>query len=111
MNNTFTPVKIGHIKVKDDLYKKLKISNLCIKYLNSDYLFIFINEEVIETVRNRKVRPEVDKSKDKDNTLLGLRIIMAESEIYYDEDVYQFYLEAQFEEYTIALVQAEGGSS
>jgi hypothetical protein len=106
----FNEMKTGNIAVPGELYEKLKKNNFCLQYLGQEYLILLINANIVENIRTREVRPPPTPVLDEygnPQTLLNFPIVFADPKNYYDEDIYQFYLSAQFEGYSILFVQSE----
>lgn len=106
MNFDFSEVKIARISIDHDLFQKLRVGNLIYTDGRTERIILHINEKIVAEVSNRKAKPDIERNKSgKPNLLLGRPVIVSLfNEHYYDEDVTQFYLQAQFAGYNLVLV-------
>lgn len=104
MKLKFHEMKSASVTVPGELYDKLAVGSMTIKYWTNEYILILVNPDTIEAIRTRP--PKIERG-ELPRTLLGFPVIEKPSRPYYDEEVYQFYLSAQFEEYALLYVQKE----
>lgn len=104
MKLKFQEMRSASVAVSPELFEKLAIGSMVVNYWSKKYILILITSDTVEKVRTRL--PKIESGV-LPQTILGIPVIETSSQPYYDEEVYQFYLSAQFEEYSLLYVQNE----